>query len=329
MHQPQPGSKSPISAKLAEDGRLSVDRAGQPASGRSSYSADDSSAVTPIRTLKAHLSLSPPESATTTSSQMQPIARTIGFRSKNGSPASEFETLYFPSQGTECEAWLMRPSSTGDVPLVIMAHGFAAEKRFGLLDYARKFVRRGLAVLMFDYRHFGGSGGEPRNLISVARQREDWQAAVDFAGTLPGIDQTRIGLWGTSFSGGHVLMCAAANQHICCVAAQAPMLDVLTSFRGYKPSYALKAIWHCAKDLFRAATSRTPHLVPVVSDGSKFAIMSKPGCEAGYRRIVPQTAEWSNSCPARVLLTSLFYRPGKKAWRVNCPTLLLLQAEDQ
>jgi dienelactone hydrolase len=241
----------------------------------------------------------------------------------------DVETVYFDSHRVRCEAWLVRASATADSPLVIMAHGFGALKSFGLMEYARHFVDRGLAVMMFDYRHFGGSEGEPRNFISLNRQRQDWQSAVDFACTLSGIDRSRIALWGTSFSGGHALACAADNPNIAAVVAQAPMVDVAASFRGYSVGFGLKAIWHVARDLFQASMGRGPHCVPIVAAAPTFAVMNKQGCEAGYRRLVPQEVAWENACPARILLTSLFHRPGRKAYRVNCPVLLLLEAEDQ
>ena len=137
----------------------------------------------------------------------------------------------------------MRPKETesakvGPTPLVIMAHGFAGEKRFGLLPFARRFVASGLAVLLFDYRHFGGSAGEPRNLVSIQNQQDDWRAAISFAATIPGIDTARIALWGTSLSGGNVLAVAASNRAIAAVVAQVPMVDVPMSLRGYTARYA-------------------------------------------------------------------------------------------
>ena len=239
------------------------------------------------------------------------------------------EQLFFESHGTSCEAWLMRPTGKETSPLVLMAHGFAAEKSFRLPEFAARFVDRGLAVMMFDYRNFGGSGGVPRNLVSHRQQLQDWNAALGFAQKLPGVDAARIGLWGTSFSGGHVLICAAKNPQVAAVVSQVPMLDVPRSLRGYTPSYALRALWHGGRDLLRAATWRSPHLVPVVAGQDSFAVMNKPGCEVGYQSLIADPSAWHNRCPARTLLTSLTHRPIKYASRVNCPTLLVVAEEDQ
>jgi fermentation-respiration switch protein FrsA (DUF1100 family) len=69
--------------------------------------------------------------------------------------------------------------------------------------FAERFARAGLAALVFDYRHFGDSQGEPRQLLDIGRQLADWRAAIGYARTVDGIDPARIALWGSSFSGGH------------------------------------------------------------------------------------------------------------------------------
>lgn len=82
-----------------------------------------------------------------------------------------------------------------------MGHGGSGTKRLGLPRYAERFAAAGLAVLAFDYRHFGASAGEPRQVINIAEQHEDYRAAVRFARDLSGVDPARIALWGTSLSG--------------------------------------------------------------------------------------------------------------------------------
>jgi hypothetical protein len=58
---------------------------------------------------------------------------------------------------------------------------------------------------VFDYRHFGASDGQPRQLIDIAGQLDDYRAAICFARSLRGVNAKRIALWGTSLSGGHVI----------------------------------------------------------------------------------------------------------------------------
>ena len=67
--------------------------------------------------------------------------------------------------------------------------------------FAERFAAAGLAALVFDYRHFGASEGEPRQLLDVKRQLTDWRSAVAYARGLAGVDGDRVAVWGTSFSG--------------------------------------------------------------------------------------------------------------------------------
>ena len=99
----------------------------------------------------------------------------------------------------------------GPAPCIVLAHGFGALKEGRLDAYAERFAAAGYAALVFDYRHFGESEGEPRQLLDVRRQHEDWHAAVAFARGADGVDPERVALWGSSFSGGHVIHVAATT----------------------------------------------------------------------------------------------------------------------
>src|SRR6266513_951351 len=110
----------------------------------------------------------------------------------------------FTSPGDECRAWLFTPAAERP-PLVILGHGLGATREYGLEPYAHRFADAGIAALVFTYRHFGDSDGEPRQLLDIERQLADWAAAIAYARSLDGIDRERIALWGTSFGGGHVI----------------------------------------------------------------------------------------------------------------------------
>src|SRR6266487_7056742 len=104
----------------------------------------------------------------------------------------------FMSSGDECRAWLFMPKAERP-PLVILGHGLGATREYGLEPYAQRFADAGIAALVFTYRHFGDSGGHPRQLLDIERQLDDWAAALAYARTVEGIDGERIALWGTSF----------------------------------------------------------------------------------------------------------------------------------
>lgn len=209
-----------------------------------------------------------------------------------------------------------------------MAHGFAAERTFGLMAFAEEFVRRGVAAFLFDYRCFGDSHGEPRNLVSPRRHLEDWAAALAHVRGLEAIDASRVALWGTSFSGGHVIVTAARDRTISAVVAQVPFVGGLTSAGSLGPAYMLKALAAGLRDAIRMATLRPPYTVPVVGDPQSFAVMNTPGSKDGYLSLVPKGSSWQNQCPARILLSVMAYRPGASARKVACPALVIVAEKD-
>ena len=139
----------------------------------------------------------------------------------------------FAVDGTPLKAWLYLPEDTSTpAPCIVMAHGLGGIRKMGLAKYAARFQGAGFAVLAFDYRFWGDSGGEPHGLIWIPNQLEDYAAAVAYARSRQEIDPARIALWGTSFSGGHVVVTAAEDQQIACIVAQCPGLDGHESMRN-------------------------------------------------------------------------------------------------
>ncbi|MFC2000591.1 alpha/beta hydrolase [Chloroflexota bacterium] len=234
----------------------------------------------------------------------------------------------FYSHGTRCSGWLYRPGGIERPPIVIMAHGFAAEKTFRLPAYAERFVQEGIAVFIFDYRCFGDSDGQPRNLVSPRRHVQDWKAAIAHVRTLPDIDQNRIALWGTSFGGGHAIVAAAKDQHIMVVTSQVPYVDPYSSFRVHGLGDIARGWLAGLRDVIRMLTFRSPYCIPVVGDPGTLAVLNAPGAKEGYEAIVPEGSSWRNECPARIFFTGSLYRPIKVAKRVNCPTLIVMAEED-
>src|SRR5277367_1666552 len=138
----------------------------------------------------------------------------------------------FHSGGVRCAAVHLSggtaPAFAGEDgrrPCVVLAHGLGGTVDSGLLPFAERFAAAGVDALAFDYRHFGASDGEPRQLLSIRRQLEDYAAAVAHARTLDGVDPERIVLWGYSFSGGHVVAAAVADGRVAAVISQLPAMD--------------------------------------------------------------------------------------------------------
>lgn len=239
------------------------------------------------------------------------------------------DLVAFTSSGLRCAAWLYRPEGEGPFPSVILAHGFAGTREIRLDDYARRFAEAGLLCLVFDYRHFGDSEGEPRQLLDIRRQLADWRAAVDYIRSLPDADGKRTALWGTSFGGGHVLTLAAEDPSIAAVISQVPFVDGLAASRSASGRQFLRLGLAALRDEARRITGRKPFLIPVVGLPGDLAAMTTPDAETGYRNLVPEGVDWRNEVAARIFLRVAAYRPINAAGRIRCPVLFCIAEKDR
>ncbi|MGI9403707.1 MAG: alpha/beta hydrolase [Hyphomicrobium sp.] len=238
----------------------------------------------------------------------------------------------FKSRGVTCRAWLYEPdtSITRPAPSIVMAHGLGGTRRDALEPYAQRFCEAGFFVLVFDYRHQGDSDGEPRQLISIPRQLQDWAAAIALARRWDGIDPRRIALWGTSLSGGHVVIAAARDPRVAAIAAQCPMMDGAASARmalkATGPGTSVRLVWAATNDAVRSLLGMRPKYVPVVAPPGGLAAMASHDAYAGYIAIAQPN--WRNEVAARLFLRLPFYRPMSYAKAVTCPSLILVCLKD-
>lgn len=225
--------------------------------------------------------------------------------------------------------YLYRPDSPDrDTACIVMAHGFSGTRDDGLPAYADEFCAAGHTVALFDYRGFGASTGEPRQVIDIAAQHADYRAVVQWARTLDGVDPTRIALWGSSFSGGHVLAVAAEDPSIAAVVSQAPFTDALPTLAEVPVRNSARLTVAALRDQLRAWRGRPPLLVPAVGPPGSLAAMTAPDAEPGFRAIVGPESRWRNEFAARLMLKFPFYRPGRKTARMSMPLLVCVCDED-
>ena len=236
------------------------------------------------------------------------------------------QDIRIPSHGEQLAAYLYLPDGAGPAPGVVMAHGFSATRDDGLPGYAEAFRDAGFAVVLFDYRHFGRSSGEPRQLLDIGRQQDDYRAVVEWARHTPGIDPDRIALWGSSFSGGHVLTVGAGDPRIAAVVAQAPFTDSVAAIRAMPIRNALRASAAAVRDQLGALAGRPPRYLAAVGAPGSFAAMTAPEAEPGFAAIVGlgspgRKSEWRNEVAARIVLQLSLYRPVRLASRLTMPVL--------
>lgn len=146
------------------------------------------------------------------------------------------QDFFFDSDGAALNGWLVRPAGDGPHPLIILTHGLSGIIDVDLAEYAARFVAGGYACLAYDHRNWGRSSGWPRAETDPWRQVADMREAISYARTLPGIDPERIGLWGTSYSGGHVLTVSALDRRVRCVVAQVPLISGARTFDAWVPA---------------------------------------------------------------------------------------------
>jgi fermentation-respiration switch protein FrsA (DUF1100 family) len=244
------------------------------------------------------------------------------------------EDIRFASGDGHCAGWLYsaprgsKLAGEAGVPCVVLAHGFAAHKEARLDAYAERFVERGMAALVFDYRHFGDSSGEPRRLVNIGRQHEDWQAAVEKARSLEGIDPERIALWGSSNSGGHVVWVAARDDRVAVVVAQVPHADGIATIRNLEPVRAAKLTAAGVQDRAASLLGRV-HNMAIVGPPGSTATMTGNDAATLYPGMYPEDYEFVNETPARIMLTYATYSPGRDASKVNCPILVVVGRDDE
>lgn len=220
--------------------------------------------------------------------------------------------------------WLFAPDGVGPHPAITMAHGFAGVKEHGLERFARLFADAGFVVLVHDHRGFGASGGSPRFDIDPWVQIADWRRAISFLEHHPSVDRDRIGLWGTSYAGGHAIVLGATDRRLRAVVAQVPTISgYQQSLRRVSPDQvpALEAAF--IDDERRRYRGEPPATQAVVStDPAVAASYRAPDAVAFYNQPVPE-GTWENVMTLRSTRAARMYEPGQWISRVS-PTPLLM-----
>ncbi|HWB70386.1 MAG TPA: alpha/beta hydrolase [Solirubrobacterales bacterium] len=239
------------------------------------------------------------------------------------------EEVSFGSAGTRCAARLFRPpAAAGPAPCIVMGSGLSCVRDQRLEAFAERFAAAGVAALAFDYRHFGESGGEPRQLMSDARQREDFRAALAFARADEGVDASRVALWGFSLGGGHVQALAMREPGIAATICVAPVIDGLRSLLYIGgPSHVARLGLAGLRDLARALRGAEPYRVPAAGPPDSLAILNSRGSLPGFEAVTAPGSSWRNELCARAALAPP-YRLARKTRSIPAPILYCLTEED-
>lgn len=243
-------------------------------------------------------------------------------------PATGARTdVEFDSDGVILRGWHYRAAGSHDTaPVIVMCHGFAAVKEMYLDKYAETFAAAGLNVLVYDNRNLGASDGQPRGEITPHDQIDDFRNAITYAETLPGTDPDRIGIWGSSYSGGHVLVVAALDRRVKCVSAQVPVVDGDANFRQLvRADFVAGARAGFNEDRRARARGQAPAMIDVVNeDPMAPCALPGPDSHAWFTGTAMLRApSFVNSCTLRSIERFSEYQPGAFL-RLIAPTPLLM-----
>ncbi|HSB10849.1 MAG TPA: alpha/beta fold hydrolase [Blastocatellia bacterium] len=160
----------------------------------------------------------------------------------------EYRKANVMSEGVRLTAELYSPKSASgkQLPTIIMSHGWGGTAAL-LRTVALDFAHAGYFVIAFDYRGWGASDSrvvltgpapakkdgnkftaevlEIREVVDPLEQTQDIFNVIHWAMGEPQVDKNRIGLWGSSYSGGHVVYVAAHDPRVKCIVSQVGAMD--------------------------------------------------------------------------------------------------------
>jgi hypothetical protein len=226
--------------------------------------------------------------------------------------------IIIEANGEKLAGWFY--GGEAPAPLIIMSHGFSALMAMGLDDYAARFAQAGFAVLVYDHRNYGASSGWPRNETDPWQQVEDMRAVISYARILDGVDPARIGLWGTSYSGGHALAVSALDDRVKCVVSQVPLVSGQRTFEAWVPEKSRpRFLDRLAADRDARARGEPPAVTPAALPGSE---------TAEWAEAVDKDGTYANEITLRSLDLLRGYEPISFMERI-APTPLLMIVANQ
>ncbi|EPE2684194.1 alpha/beta hydrolase [Vibrio alginolyticus] len=233
-----------------------------------------------------------------------------------------------PANGVELDAWFYLPNQKQPAPAIVMSHGFAAIKELYIDKFAERFAEAGFAVILYDHRNFGKSGGDVRGEIIPHQQIEDMREVISWLSLCSEVDAARIGVWGSSFSGGHAIMLGALDRRIRCVVSQVPTISGYQTFlrrTGSEVSTVRKAFY---EDRIKRSQGEAPSYRRVIAQDGEPGIYASTGAEEFYGAAWTLAEGWENRVTLRSSEKASEYEPGFWIDRVSPTPLLMIVAED-
>lgn len=243
------------------------------------------------------------------------------------------EDIEFVSGGVTLRGWFFTPDgASGEVPCIVMAHGFAAVKEMHLDEYAEVFTAAGLACVVHDHPGFGASDvgvGKPRQEIDPWEQVRGFQDAITYAQGRPEVDASRIGVWGSSYAGAHAYVVAAIDRRVKAVCGQVPLISGRRNFETLVRVDFWEATWQLlAADRLGRASGDDPIMLPVVHENPmEQSALPTPDSYAFFTKAAEERAPaFVNEVTVRSLEMFQAYEPGEYLKRISPTPLLMVVA---
>lgn len=206
-----------------------------------------------------------------------------------------------------------------------MAHGLGGTREIRLPEYAERFAKAGFACFLFDYRNFGASDGNKRQLINVKMQLEDWVNAIEYIKKDNRVDGENLLLFGTSFSGGHVIWLSAHREDVKATVAQCPYTNTIATIKAVSWRYILKKVPYIFLDLLSCITGYHPVMLKLSTYKGENAFMESD--EETTKKFIG-SANFVNKAPARTFLEFIKYSPGKYFSKIKNPIYVAVCTKD-
>lgn len=247
---------------------------------------------------------------------------------------AEFERhdVTFKSQGLDCAGWYYAPKnlqSEEKRPAIVMASGYSLVKEAGLDKFAQKFAEAGFVVLAFDYRYFGASEGQPRGQLFYYEQIQDYRNAITWVSLQQEVDPERIGIWGNSFSGGHVLHLAAFDKRVKAVVATVPAPNQWeTYYQNMKPEMLAQLREWFAQNRREEYAQGIVNYCPVVAPQGQPCVLIRPEAYEWFTAMAETTPNWQNRVTAESLDINKEYTPMANMQLISPTPLLMIVADN-
>ena len=237
------------------------------------------------------------------------------------------EDLDFYSKGTRCAAWLYLPETDQKPPIIVMAHGLGGTREMRLYAYAERFAAAGYACYLFDYRNYGASDGNKRQLINVKMQLTDWNNAIEFIKKDPRIDPDKLLIFGSSFSGGHAVWLSAHRDDVKGAVAQCPYTNTMATIKIVGLPYIIKKAPFVIADVLTGVTGYHPIMLKLSTFPGTGENAFMVADEETTERFI-EGADYINEAPARTLLEFVKYSPGRFFKNVKNPIFVAACKKD-